>query len=186
MEASGTGNMKYTLNGSLTVGTQDGANIEIGGHAGSDHFFFFGKNEKEIEMIRTLSSEEYKRRYVEGEDNVRLRDALEYLTQSPLAYLANDILAGNDEWRIDADFNDCWDKHEQAHALYLKPLDWAKEVVINIRAGAQFSATGSVMQYARQWGIEPHGASSDPELAPPPRTDYAPYSVVESRQLSLA
>jgi starch phosphorylase len=196
MEASGTGNMKYSLNGSLTVGTEDGANIEIGAYAGSDHFFFFGLNEREVEVIKTLSPEEYKRRYVEGDDNARLRGALEYLSQnlacdsdpeiSRLAYMANNILAGKDKWLVAADFNDCWDKHEQAHALYLKPLAWAKEALINIRAGAKFSAIGSVMQYYEQWTKASHDAALEPEPAPQPPADYVQSPVVESQQLSLA
>lgn len=151
-EASGTSNMKFALNGALTIGTRDGANVEIGEQTGEGNIFFFGKTEQELEAINAKG---YKPQdYID--QSPRLRGALDFLDEIGFKHLA-DTVRHDDRYRIAADFNDYWDKHEQAADLYHgnRP-EWRRRSVVNTIAGAHFSSDKTVDGYAREnWGVRP-------------------------------
>lgn len=151
-EASGTSNMKFALNGALTIGTRDGANVEIGEQTGEDNIFFFGKTEQELEAINSAG---YRAQdYIDK--SPRLKRALDFLDDIGFKHLA-DTVRHDDRYRIAADFDDYWDKHEQAAGLYHNNrLEWRKRSVINTIAGAHFSSDRTVEGYAREnWGVKP-------------------------------
>ncbi|MCL4678462.1 MAG: glycogen/starch/alpha-glucan family phosphorylase [Alphaproteobacteria bacterium] len=151
-EASGTSNMKFALNGALTIGTRDGANVEIGEQTGEENIFFFGKTEQELEAINAAG---YRAQdYID--QSPRLKRALDFLDEIGFKHLA-DTVRHDDRYRIAADFNDYWDKHEQAAGLYHSHrMEWRKRSVINTIAGAHFSSDRTVEGYAREnWGVRP-------------------------------
>ncbi|MCB1591149.1 MAG: glycogen/starch/alpha-glucan family phosphorylase [Alphaproteobacteria bacterium] len=149
--ASGTSNMKFALNGAMTIGTRDGANVEIGEEAGEENIFFFGKTEQELEEIARdgYDPEEY----IEG--SPRLKKALEFLDQQGFKYLA-DTVRHKDQYRIAADFDDYWEKHEQASTLYHQNRpEWRRKTILNTVAGAHFSSDKTVAGYAMEnWGVQ--------------------------------
>ncbi|MCB1681148.1 MAG: glycogen/starch/alpha-glucan family phosphorylase [Rhodospirillales bacterium] len=151
-EASGTSNMKFALNGAITIGTRDGANVEIGEETGEENIFFFGKTEEELEAINAAG---YKpAEWIEK--SPRLKKALEFLDSIGFKYLA-DTVRNDDRYRIAADFDDYWDKHHQAADLYHNNRpEWRRRAVINTIAGAHFSSDRTVEGYARQnWAVHP-------------------------------
>ena len=175
MEASGTSNMEFSLNGALTVGTRDGANIEIGARAGEPNFFFFGIDEKRVAELRQLPHHEYRARFVDDDDNARLRNALGFMRDhlganpatSRYAYMAETILRGDDHWMVAADFNSYWSVQDNAHRLYHnEPHSWARQALLNIRAGAGFSADDAILTYAEKWNVRSRNRSPAPPQSP--------------------
>lgn len=166
-EASGTSNMKFALNGALTIGTRDGANVEIGEQTGEENIFFFGKTEQELEAIAASGYKPLE--WIEK--SPRLKRALDYLDEIGFKYLA-DTLRHSDSYRIAADFNDYWDKHAQAADLYHNHRpEWRRKAVINTVAGAHFSSDKTVAGYAREnWSIRP--AVSREDLRAQARSDF--------------
>lgn len=160
-EASGTSNMKFTLNGALTMGTRDGANVEIGERAGEDNIFFFGNT---VSDIQRLNQTGYNPKTFIDKDE-RLRKALDFLKDTPFANLADEVKNG-DHWKIAADFGDYWAKQEEARDMYLnRPAEWLTKSIINTRAGAHFSSDDTIRGYARMWGIRPTSAAPVPRIA---------------------
>ena len=158
-EASGTSNMKFALNGALTIGTRDGANVEIGEQTGEDNIFFFGKTEQELDAINAKG-------YKPGEwidKSPRLKKALDFLDEIGFKHLA-DTVRHDDRYRIAVDFNDYWDKHQKAAEMYHNSRpEWRQRALVNTIAGAHFSSDRTVAGYAREnWDIRP--VSPLPEL----------------------
>ncbi len=151
-EASGTSNMKFALNGALTIGTRDGANVEIGEQAGENNIFFFGKTEQELEAINAAvyKPEEW------IEKSPRLKRALEFLDEIGFRHLADTVRHG-DRYRIAVDFNDYWDKHQKAADMYHNSRpEWRQRALVNTIAGGHFSSDRTVAGYAREnWSIRP-------------------------------
>jgi starch phosphorylase len=160
-EASGTSNMKFTLNGALTMGTRDGANVEIGQRASDDNIFFFGNT---VDQIRQLDEAGYKPKDFLEQDP-RLKKALQFLQSTPFANLANEVFDG-DHWKIAADFKDYWEKQEDAREMYMhRPAEWLTKSIINTRAGSHFSSDDTIRGYGRMWGIAPTSAAPVPRIA---------------------
>jgi starch phosphorylase len=158
-EASGTGNMKFALNGALTVGTLDGANIEIREAVGSDHFFHFGLTTGEVHSIK---AEGY-RPFTFVENDAALRGALEMIasgyfsggsreTFQPLT----DHLLYHDDYLVLADFRAYLDAQERVEALYRNQEEWTKSSILNVARSHSFSSDRSIRDYCRDiWGIKP-------------------------------
>jgi starch phosphorylase len=157
-EASGTSNMKFALNGALTLGTRDGANVEIGEEAGEDNIFFFGRTKQELDEINAAG-------YRPGDHiarSPRLARALDFIenlgresNEPEFVNLAQSIRY-HDEYRIAADFDLYCDKHQEAAMLYHeKRLNWRQKSVLNTVAGAHFSSDRTLKEYANDWGIKP-------------------------------
>jgi len=158
-EASGTGNMKFALNGALTIGTLDGANVEIHDAVGSDNIFIFGMKVKEVQKIK---SEGY------------LAD--QYIARSPKLKRALDLIhsgffsPGNrelfkpilesfiyDNYMIAADFNSYASTQSQVSELYLNRDLWAEKAIINVANMGMFSSDRSINDYAEKiWKIKPY------------------------------
>jgi glycogen phosphorylase len=158
MEASGTGNMKLALNGSLTIGTLDGANVEIREMVGAENFFLFGMNADEIARTH---KEGYNPRWF-YENNQDLREAIDLLASgffSPenpsLFHPIVDTLLNGDPYRIMADFASYTDCQRKVEEAFMDPDRWTRAAVINIARMGHFSSDRSVREYAKDiWGLE--------------------------------
>lgn len=159
-EASGTGNMKLSLNGALTIGTLDGANIEIKDRVGEDNIFIFGLTAEEVEQTRK-SGYRPKDYY---NSNPELKQALDMIRDGYFAPnhphifspLIDSLLTHGDHYRVLADFADYIATQKKVEALYLKPEAWARKSIINSANMGSFSSDRSIREYCRLiWDIEP-------------------------------
>jgi starch phosphorylase len=158
-EASGTSNMKFALNGALTLGTLDGANVEIRDSVGHDNFFLFGMTAGEVEAQRRAG---YRPREAAAASPV-LTQALE-LIGSGFFSLGDrdrykpilDDLQWNDPFMVCADFDAYCAAEARAAAAYLAPRDWSRRALFNIMGASRFSSDATIRQYASEiWGIVP-------------------------------
>lgn len=159
-EASGTGNMKLALNGALTVGTWDGANIEIAQHVGEENIFIFGHREEELEK---LSREGYNPWNFYDSDP-ELQKVLEAIrvnafdpTQPELYMdIFNDFTRHGDPFFYMADFRPYIEVQQKIDALFLQPAAWAEKAILNVARMGWFSSDRTIREYAEKvWNIEP-------------------------------
>jgi glycogen phosphorylase len=152
MEASGTGNMKLALNGALTIGTLDGANIEIRQHVGEGNIVIFGLTAGEVAQLR----HEQFRGATAIEASQRLKAAVEALAggvfspDDPARYapiVAS--LADYDRFMVAADFDAYWDAQRAVDRLWQSPADWWRTSIINTARMGWFSSDRTVREYAR-------------------------------------
>ena len=159
-EASGTGNMKMMINGALTIGTMDGANIEMYDAVGAENIFIFGMKEQEVYQLKQngYNPQEY---YFKNE---RLKRSVDFLqvgfAGQSFAHIAQYLLTGYggapDPYMCLADYEDYMAVHDVMSALYENREQWNQKSLMNIAAAGHFSADRSVRQYATDiWGIEP-------------------------------
>jgi starch phosphorylase len=158
-EASGTGNMKFALNGALTIGTWDGANIEIANSVGLDNIFIFGNRADKVSELRGYG---YQPREVYIQ-NFELKHAIDRLAEGgfspeePGRY--SEIVASlldSDHYQLLADFEDYVCAQERADALYLRPSDWTKSAILNVAGMGMFSSDRTINGYAKDiWGVTP-------------------------------
>jgi starch phosphorylase len=159
MEASGTGNMKLALNGALTIGTLDGANVEIREAVGAENFFLFGLTAEQVERSRV---EGYSPRSIYEADPI-LKEVIDLIASgyfSPenrgLFRPLTDGLIHADPFRVLADFSSyvaCQQKVEQA---YLDQAQWDRACIFNIAKMGKFSSDRTIRQYATDiWNTEP-------------------------------
>jgi starch phosphorylase len=159
-EASGTGNMKLALNGALTIGTLDGANIEIKDRVGADNIFIFGLTADEVEQTRR---EKYRPRdYYES--NPELKQALDMIQNGYFAPdyphifhpLVDSLLVHGDTYRVLADFEDYTRTQKKVEQLYLDTESWTRKSIINSANMGSFSSDRSIREYCQLiWGIKP-------------------------------
>lgn len=155
-EASGTGNMKLMLNGAITLGTEDGANVEIHDVVGDDNIIIFGmKTPQVLSMRNSYSPYEY------YNNNPKLRRAVDFIcngingNQFPALSKA---LKDSDYYMAFADFEDYCEAHKRATALYNDTAKWQKMSLINIANAGVFSADRSIDDYAKNiWNAKPLG-----------------------------
>jgi starch phosphorylase len=151
MEASGTGNMKLALNGALTIGTLDGANVEIRERVGADNFFLFGLNADEVERTRR---EGYSpRRFYES--NAELREVIDLvasgffsLEEPALFRPVIDTLLGADPFRVMADFASYLECQRRVEKAYLDRDGWNRASILNIARMGYFSSDRTIREYA--------------------------------------
>ncbi len=154
-EASGTGNMKFMLNGALTLGTMDGANVEIAEAVGNDNIYIFGQSSDQV--IRRYSQNDYcSREWYESDPNIRR--AIDFLTsdamlsyghQEHLARLQNELIS-KDWFQTLPDFNAYVVRKNQAVADYAKtPELWAGKALVNIAKAGFFSSDRTIEEYNR-------------------------------------
>uniref|UniRef100_UPI003AADECE5 glycogen phosphorylase, brain form-like n=1 Tax=Centroberyx gerrardi TaxID=166262 RepID=UPI003AADECE5 len=173
-EASGTGNMKFMLNGALTVGTMDGATAEMAEEAGPENLFIFGMRVEEVEEMdrRGYNAREYYERLPE------LKLALDQIQTgffSPAEPgLFSDLvsmLLNHDRFKVFADYEAYVRCQERVSELYKNPREWTKVVIRNIAASGKFSSDRTISQYAREiWGVEPSDVKIPPPNEPPAET----------------
>jgi len=159
-EASGTGNMKLALNGALTIGTDDGANIEIRQNVGDDNIFIFGKKTPEVAAIRAAGYQPM--RIYEG--NPQLKAVLDSIAagafspDEPARYrpLVDSLLWGGDHYLLLADYQDYVATQAKVDALYLDQDAWSRKAIANVAGMGPFSADRTIRDYAAQiWHVAP-------------------------------
>ena len=150
-EASGTGNMKFMINGALTIGTLDGANVEMRECCGDKNIFIFGLTAKEVDDLwaRGYNSSSY---YNENKKLAKVIDSLHAgFNGQSFSDIARYLLNGSpvaDPYMCLADFGSFCDIHAKADEVYLKKLDWAKKSLNNIASSGFFAADRSIRDYA--------------------------------------
>lgn len=159
MEASGTGNMKFALNGALTIGTLDGANVEMLEEVGKDNIFIFGLTAKQVQEKKAQG---YNPR-IYYQDNAELRETLEMINtgyfnrENP--YLYNDIynsLVYDDYYLLFADYFEYVKMQEKVDEIYLNKNVWTKMSILNTANMGKFSSDRTITQYANDiWKIKP-------------------------------
>ena len=158
-EASGTSNMKFALNGALTIGTYDGANIEIREAVGAENFYLFGLTEDEIRARRMTynpreiyENSEYIKRILNAVNSTMFADA-NYPQQFTTIF---DTLLNSDYYFILADLEDFNNTVHQAEKDYKNKDVWAKKALLNVARIGYFSSDRSVMEYAKNiWHVKP-------------------------------
>jgi glycogen phosphorylase len=162
MEASGTGNMKMALNGALTIGTLDGANIEIMEAVGRENIFIFGLTAEEVTQLRR---DGYDPRAYYHQDP-ELREVLEMIAtgyfapQEPGLFqpIVRSLLDQGDHYMLLADYRGFVEAQEAVGRLFMNPDEWARSSILNTAHMGKFSSDRSVLEYARKiWDVEPLG-----------------------------
>ncbi len=159
-EASGTGNMKLALNGALTIGTDDGANIEIREAVGDQNIFIFGLKTPEVQALRTSGYQPM--RHYEGQPDLKaVLDAItggQFSPEEPGRYrgLVDALLWGGDHYMLLADYASYVATQREVDALYRQPAAWCQHAIANVAGMGVFSSDRTIREYARQiWRIEP-------------------------------
>ena len=158
-EASGTGNMKFALNGALTVGTYDGANIEIREKVGAENFYLFGLKDEQIRAERLTynpralyENSEYIKRIVNSLNSNIFCQKDHALLFKPIY----DNLMNSDFFFVLADLEDFDKTMQKAQKDYLKPQVWFNKAILNVARIGYFSSDRAVMEYAKKiWHIKP-------------------------------
>lgn len=167
-EASGTSNMKFAMNGALTLGTLDGANVEIREEVGPENFFLFGLHTNEVAgMVRAGYSP---RTFIER--SARLAEALSLIETGFFSFGERDRyrdvvnnLTYHDPYLVCADFDAYVAAEAAAADLYTNPLEWSRRALLNIIGGARFSSDETIRQYADEiWNLKP--VRIDPNMMP--------------------
>ena len=159
MEASGTGNMKFMMNGALTLGTYDGANVEINQEVGDENMFLFGLRTEDVACLRpTYVSRDYYKK------NPEIKLALDMIRSNVFSVLEpglfdpiiRNLLDYNDYYMLLADLEDYCRAQDLVDATYRDAKKWNKMSLINIARSGRFSSDRAVMEYAKNiWHIEP-------------------------------
>ncbi|MCL1818401.1 MAG: glycogen/starch/alpha-glucan phosphorylase, partial [Spirochaetaceae bacterium] len=154
-EASGTGNMKFMLGGALTIGTLDGANVEISESVGTDNIFLFGLRAEQAEALYREGYEPMQF-YNQSPELKRVVDRIAYGFADGKAY--NDISSSlllSDHYLLLADFDSYGTARERAHRIYRDSALWNRMSLKNIAAAGRFAADRSISEYARYiWSVE--------------------------------
>ena len=160
-EASGTGNMKFAMNGALTVGTLDGANIEIRDAVGDDNIFIFGLKAEEIQGMRETNSYhpwDYYRRNPAIKRVMDVFNSETFFSHEPGAYkwIFNSILHHGDPYFHLADLESYIEVQTQATAEYMQPSVWNRKCLLNVARMGYFSSDRTIKEYAREiWNVRP-------------------------------
>jgi starch phosphorylase len=159
-EASGTGNMKLALNGALTIGTDDGANIEIRQNVGDDNIFIFGLKTPEVQALKQSGYQPM--RYYESAPGLKaVLDAIAggaFSPDEPGRYrgLVDSLLWGGDHYLLLADYEAYVTTQARVDALYRDPGAWAERAIANVAGMGAFSSDRTIREYAKQiWGVAP-------------------------------
>jgi len=160
LEASGTGNMKFALNGALTIGTLDGANIEIMEEVGEDNIFIFALTAKEVEKKKAegYNPWDYYNRDEDLKTTLDMVRLNHFIPGEPNLFLPiwDSLMAHGDHYLVLADYRSFIQAQEKVRALYLDQEQWTRTSILNTANMGKFSSDRAVREYARDiWGIEP-------------------------------
>ncbi|WP_312141301.1 glycogen phosphorylase [Pantoea septica] len=159
-EASGTSNMKFALNGALTIGTLDGANVEMLEHVGEENIFIFGNTTPQVEALR--SGGYNPRKYYE--EDAELHQVLTQIAsgvfspQEPGRYrnLFDSLVNFGDHYQLLADYRSYVDTQDKVDELYRRPEEWQRRAALNIANMGYFSSDRTIQEYADEiWHIKP-------------------------------
>ncbi len=159
-EASGTSNMKFALNGALTIGTLDGANVEMLEHVGEENIFIFGNTTPQVEALRTngYNPHEY---YDKDPELHRVLTQIATGTFSPdepkrYHNLFDSLVNLGDHYQLLADYRSYVDTQDKVDELYLQPDEWSRRTLLNIANMGYFSSDRTINEYAEKiWDISP-------------------------------
>ena len=158
-EASGTGNMKLSLNGALTIGTLDGANIEIAEEVGDENIFIFGLTVDEVYALQAKGYNPYDYYY----NNPELKAVIDWLDTDyftpgkpgALSSIKYSLLDGGDPYLCLADYDSYSKAHERVDAAYRDQSDWARMAILNTANMGKFTSDRSIQDYVeRIWQLE--------------------------------
>ncbi len=158
-EASGTSNMKFMMNGALTVGTRDGATIEMAEEAGEENMFLFGLTVEQVENSRSWYSPSW---HYEHEPETRaaldliFSDHFSRNEPGVFAPLRDTLLLFGDHYMHLADLTSYCQAHERLGVLYSDPAAWAQKAILNVASSGKFSSDRTIHEYATEiWKAEP-------------------------------
>jgi starch phosphorylase len=162
-EASGTGNMKFAMNGALTIGTLDGANVEIREAVGADNFFLFGLTAGEVEQRK---ADGYRPLAI-YEHNPELRDTIDQIASGVFSGGDRDVfrplvesLLSRDDYMLLADYEPYVACQERVARAYGNPSDWTRKSILNVARVGRFSSDRSIREYCRAiWNVTPLAVS---------------------------
>jgi len=158
-EASGTSNMKFMMNGALTIGTCDGATIEMATEAGEENFFLFGLTAEQV-----TGSREWYNPYWHYEHEPETHKALDLIFSDyfsanepgTFAALRDMLLTHGDHYMHLADLKSYLEADERLCALYADPDEWARKAILNVAGSGKFSSDRTVSEYAAEiWNVQP-------------------------------
>ncbi|MCE5231151.1 glycogen/starch/alpha-glucan phosphorylase, partial [bacterium] len=158
-EASGTSNMKFMMNGALTIGTRDGATIEMAEEAGEENFFLCGLTAEQVAASHGWYSPRW-----HYEHNPETRVALDQILSNHFSPnepgifipIVDNLLGNGDYYMHLADLERYLDADRRLCELYADPDAWARKVVLNIAGSGKFSSDRTIAQYASEiWGAKP-------------------------------
>ncbi len=166
MEASGTGNMKLAMNGALTIGTWDGANIEIAEEVGLDNIFIFGLRAEEIQEMQQKGTYNPRDRY---DNDPVVKDVMDALASDRFCpnehglfrWIFDELVHRGDRWYHIADFPSYVQTQKQIAAEYRQDEIWCRKAILNVARIGKFSSDRTVLEYARDiWHIGPYEKST--------------------------
>jgi glycogen phosphorylase len=158
-EASGTGNMKFMINGALTIGTLDGANVEMRDEVGGENFFLFGLTEDKVEALKT---EGYRPgEYIDGNDE--LRAVLDLIAGGTFSHGDTEVfkplvdnLRYDDPFLVCADYAAYVDCQDKVSAAWLDGESWTKMSILNTARSGKFSSDRAIAEYCEDiWQVWP-------------------------------
>ena len=158
-EASGTSNMKFMMNGALTIGTRDGATIEMAAEAGEENFFLFGLTAEQV-----IGSRGWYNPHWHYENEPETRQALDLIFSDYFSRyepgvfgpLRDMLLTHGDHYMHLADLKSYLEADERLCALYADPDEWARKAILNVAASGKFSSDRTIAEYATEiWGVRP-------------------------------
>jgi starch phosphorylase len=142
-EASGTGNMKFMMNGALTIGTLDGANIEIREKAGAENFFLFGLDAQQVQATRRI---------------MELLEGGQFTSSEPGIFdvLISGLRNPHDQWLTIADLRSYIDAQQAVNDAYTDQQSWNRMSIVNSASSGWFSSDRTIQQYAEDiWNVRP-------------------------------
>ena len=158
-EASGTGNMKFALNGALTIGTLDGANVEILEEVGRENMFIFGMNADEVESAHEhgLRPRDYYERNGDLQEVVDMVRSSYFCPEEPGIFEGLiDELLNRDFYCVLADYEDYIAKQDEVARLYRDPEEWTRRSILNVARIGRFSSDRTIREYnERIWHVDP-------------------------------
>ncbi len=158
-EASGTSNMKFMMNGALTIGTHDGATIEMAKEAGEENFFMFGLTAEQVVASRGWYDPHW-----HFEHDPATRQALEQIRDDHFSAkepgifrpIIETLLDKGDTYRHLADLTAYTEAQQRVSAVYADPQAWARKAILNVAASGKFSSDRTIAEYAKEiWHVEP-------------------------------
>ena len=158
-EASGTSNMKFMMNGALTIGTRDGATIEMAAEAGEENFFLFGLTADQV-----IGSRGWYNPHWHYENEPETRQALDLIFSDYFSRyepgvfepLREMLLTHGDHYMHLADLKSYLEADERLCALYADPDEWARKAILNVAGSGKFSSDRTIAEYATEiWGVRP-------------------------------
>jgi glycogen phosphorylase len=159
LEASGTGNMKFAMNGALTIGTLDGANIEIREEVGAENFFLFGLNAEEVVRLKAEGYRPWE--YIQNQE--LLKTVFDFIEQGYFSHGDRDLfhplieqLKSHDPFLVLADYQSYIDCQDQVSQAFLMPEQWTQMSILNTARMGKFSSDRAIREYCENiWQVHP-------------------------------